>query len=919
MYKILITTIIFCFIYTFAIAQSSIDYNKNTIMIKLKAENASLIKSNSINHKEFNTLISDLDNSHLQRSFPMHKSPRLSVNSMGDSLVDLSLWYKLSFDSNINNTKLITHLKSLNIFQYVEYRSINQLFYTPSDPHIGSQYYLDNIRAYDAWDIEQGDTNVVVAITDTGIDKLQEDLINGIKYNYNDTIDGIDNDNDGFIDNFCGWDMASNDNNVQWGTIGHGTFVSGFVSAVPDNNKGIAGVGYNTKVLPVRIDNAEGSLSADYEAIVYAADHGAAIINCSWGGTHGENFGRDVVNYATNNKGALVIAACGNSNNDIWLYPASYENVMSCAATDTFDVRWTASSYGTTVDLSAPGDNVFSTWVNNGYFSSDGTSFSAPIIAAGAALVKAHFPQFTNFQLEEQLRVTADIIDTIPNNSAVKGYMGAGRMNIYKALTDTSKPSIRFRNKDVSISNDTIYFSGDFINYLTKSSPTLSVKLYTKSPYITYIVDSINLGEINTLSSVSNTNNPLKLKIIPGSSYGDFADIQFIYTDTAYRGFEWVRVYINNQTSILDTNNITTSVNSKSTIGFNDYGKMRGLGFTYKDGRNLLSWGGLIFATTNSNVSDNLYGASGIESKMRALSGDSIVDSTPADQKYLNIYNDDSAGFSKNNFQVNQYSYAFAQDPLKDIIFIEYNIINRNFNNVNNVYVGFYADWDIGLSYKNKADYNATENLSYIWPSQGGTYAGVQLMSKTMGNCYNLDNNGDNGSINIYDGFLNFEKWDALTTTRTEAGISTDGNDVSTMLSGGPYTIIAQDTLKITFALLAGDNQNAIINTAKAANYWFYNTASIGDLKQNLGVKLLQNTPNPASNYTDITFVLNKTDNVTLEIFSIEGKHIETVFAGNLATGKHIYKIDLNKYNSGVYTYKLTTTKGSLSRKMILK
>jgi len=139
------------------------------------------------------------------------------------------------------------------------------------------------------------------------------------------------------------------------------------------------------------------------------------------------------------------------------------------------------------------------------------------------------------------------------------------------------------------------------------------------------------------------------------------------------------------------------------------------------------------------------------------------------------------------------------------------------------------------------------------------------------------------------------------------------------MLSGGPYTIIALDTLKITFALLAGDNKNAIINTAKAANYWFYNTASIGDLKQNLGVELLQNTPNPASIYTDITFVLNKSDNIRLEIYSIEGKLIETVFAGNLPIGKHIYKVDLNKYNSGVYTYKLSTTKGSLSRKMIIK
>jgi len=919
MYKIITISLLITFCFSMGFAQSSGSYDNNKIMLKLKSENRHLMKYNSIDNDDLYGVISQLDNGRLLHIFPNRLPLREQVNSLGDSLVDLGLWFSLQFDENAIGNKIIIQLRSIGIFQFVEYRSVNQLFYVPSDPHIGSQYYLDNIRAYDAWDIEQGDTNVVVAITDTGIDKLQEDLIDGIKYNYNDTIDGVDNDNDGFVDNFCGWDMGSNDNNVQWGNIGHGTFVSGFVSAVPDNNKGIAGVGYHTKILPVRIDNADGSLSADYEGIVYAADHGAAIINCSWGGPYGGNFGKDVVNYATNNQGALIIAACGNSNNPYWFYPASYDNVMSCAATDTFDVRWTASSYGTTVDLSAPGDNVYSTWVSNAYFSSDGTSFSAPIIAGGAALVKAHFPQMNNLQIAEQLRVTADIIDTIASNADVIGMMGAGRMNIFRALTDTLKPSIRYKNQSIVMSNDTISIAGDFMNYLCKSSPALKVKISSPSPYISSILDSLNLGIINTLAHTSNSSNPMKLKVLPGFAIGSYADIKLTYTDTAYSGFEWVRVYLSNQTAILDTNNITTSVNSVSTVGFNDGNKMIGEGFTYKNGRNLLSWGGLIFATTNSNVSDNLYGAGGMESKMKALSVANTVVSAPADQKFLNVYNDDSAGFSKNNFEVNQYSYAFAQDPLRDVVFLEYNIINRNFFAVNNVYVGFYADWDIGLSYKNKSDFDITENLSYTWPTQGGTYVGVQLMSTTTANCYNLDNNGSAGSINIYDGFLNFEKWKALTINRTVAGDTPVGRDVSSMLSGGPYNIAASDTLTITFALLAGDNKNALINTAHQANYWFFNTASVSDAKKELGFSLLQNTPNPASGYTEIAFVLANSNNVTLEIFNIQGKLMETVVSSNLGVGEHKYKVSLKDYSAGIYTYRLSSTKASLSRKLIIK
>ncbi len=893
----------------------NLNYNKNKIMLKLNQSNKNLAQGKTINHAVFNSFIESQNSSSLELSFPKHKSPIKSTNQYGDSLVDLTLWYTLNLQTDIPDDKLISILQDMSIFRYVEFRGISKEFHTPTDPLIGNQYYLDNIRAYDAWDIEQGDTNIVVAITDTGIDKLQEDLIDGIKYNYNDPIDGIDNDNDGFIDNFCGWDVGSNDNNAQWGTAGHGTFVSGFVSGVHDNNVGIAGVGYKTKILPVRIDNATGALSADYEGIVYSADHGASIINCSWGGPFGGNFGRDVVNYASHNKGALIIAACGNSNNPYWLYPASYENVLSCAATDTFDVRWANSSYGTTVDLSAPGTYVYSTWVNNAYFSSHGTSFSAPIIAGGAALVKSHFPNFTNIQIAEQLRVTADIIDTIPENSSTIGMMGAGRMNIYRALTDTLKPSVRFINQQIQISNDTLYISGDFINYLYMSSPSLMVNLACTSPYLIPIDDFETLGTLNTYSSINNNNSPMRYKISQNTPVGTFAEIQLNYSDTAYQGFEWIRVYLNTQTAIIDTNNITTSVNSISTLGFNDYSKMIGSGFSYKNGKNTLFWGGLIVASSNSKVSDNI----GYSSDFRALSGAELInDPSRADLVYKNTYDDDSAGFSKNNIKVEQISYAFNNEPLKDIIFLEYNIINTDFNNLSDINVAFYADWDIEISIRNKCDYDSIENIAFSWSLDGGNYTGIQLMSKGPSSCYNFNNDGSQASINTYDGFLSFEKWDAMHTSRHIAGDTTVGTDISSMLTSNSHSIASNDTLKVTFAILAGRNKNEIIESAKAANYWFYNTASIDYNAENLGVKLLQNKPNPANDYTQIVFELENTENIKLELFSIEGKLIKTLAIGKYNKGQNSINLNLSNYESGIYTYVLSTSKVVLSRKLII-
>ncbi len=921
MKKLLYIILILLISFGSSLAQNTSDYYPNIILIKIKAQHKALALSDGINHSDFQLILNHLQSASISKIFPLHQSPQEVFNAYGDSLVDLSLWYKVEYQSNTPVSKIITQFKSLDILQYVEQRSINKLLSTPNDPLIGNQFYLDNIRAYDAWDIETGDSNIVVGITDTGIDKLHIDLVDGIKYNYQDTVDGIDNDNDGFVDNFCGWDMANNDNNTQWNVMGHGTFVSGFVSAVPDNGIGIAGVGYHTKVLPVKVDDSTGYLSADYEGIVYAADHGASIINCSWGGTYGEQFGREVVNYASNNRGALVIAATGNSNNNVFLFPASYENVMSCAATDSMDVRWAASSYGTLVDISAPGTFVYSTWVYNAYIYSHGTSFSAPIVAGAAALVKAHFPQMTNWQIREQLRVSADIIDTIAGNIPTVGMMGSGRLNIFAALTDTLKPSIRFKNRIISQSNDTLFVSGDFINYLHNSSASLKATLNINSSYITPIDSVFNLGVMNTLTNTNNHSQAFSFKILPNIPVGSYFDIKVNYSDTNYSGFEYFRVFLNSDNTIIDTNKIITSVNSNSLVGFTDGSRMIGSGFNYKAGRNLLSYGGLLVASASNRVSDNIYGAGSYEDDFVAISAAQKIDPPiDGDQMWLNIYNDNNAGFTKNNIEVEQYSYAFSQSPLDKIVFLNYRIINKGNTNLGNVYVGFFADWDIGLSYANKAEYDNALKLAYTFPTAGGTYTGVQLVSGEIANCYNFDNDGIGGSINLYDGFMDFEKWDAMGIARHSAGaLQSYGNDVSSLLSTGNFTIAIGDTLNLTFALLAGDYEQDIKLSAQAAKDWFFNTASLESPKSNFGLVLNQNTPNPFNNQTEISFEISKSGIIKLEIVDVNGKILQTIINKKLSAGKHQYKIDMSSYKAGVYFYRLINLEISLSRRMILE
>ena len=132
-------------------------------------------------------------------------------------------------------------------------------------------------------------------------------MVANYAYNYNDPVNGIDDDNDGYIDNFLGWDVADNDNDAGFGSSGHGINVGGLISAATDNVTGLSGAGFKTKLMPVKIDQSStGQLTAAYKGIVYAADHGAFIINNSWGGTVYRQYEQEIINYAAVNRGCLL-------------------------------------------------------------------------------------------------------------------------------------------------------------------------------------------------------------------------------------------------------------------------------------------------------------------------------------------------------------------------------------------------------------------------------------------------------------------------------------------------------------------------------------------------------------------------------------------------------------------------------------
>ena len=278
----------------------------------------------------------------------------------------------------------------------------------PNDPSFSLQWGLKKIDAMDAWTTDHGSAGVVVAVLDTGISLSHPDLASKIVGTVN-------------------FSSSSTADDVN----GHGSHVAGIIAAATNNGVGVAGLGYNTDVLDVKVldDSGSGLYSNMINGITWAADHGADVINLSLGGTMPSSALESAVDYAWS-KGAVVVAAAGNSASSAAFYPAYYSNAIAVAATDDLDELAPFSNYGDWVDVSAPGISIYST-VPGGYQYMSGTSMAAPYVSGLAALLFAE--GLSNDQVRARIQSTAD-------NVGVAG-IGSGRIDAYRAVTQTALPS----------------------------------------------------------------------------------------------------------------------------------------------------------------------------------------------------------------------------------------------------------------------------------------------------------------------------------------------------------------------------------------------------------------------------------------------------------------------------------------------
>lgn len=328
--------------------------------------------------------------------------------------------------------------------------------YTPNDPRFSQQWHLLQVAAPGAWDVTRGDTSVSIAIIDTGTDWEHEDLSANVWRNPREVPgNGVDDDGNGKVDDVRGWDFVGNitlsqalagqfqeDNDPKVrpsasGVLAHGTQTAGCASAVTDNTKGVASTGFRCRLILIKCasDNPQTpGVWRGYEAILYAAQLGAKVINISWGGAGGSATEYQIIQQALA-LGSLIVAGVGNNGTNIDavpFYPASYPGVLSVGGTNQADRVASWSNYGVSVQVYAPGEDILSTTPNNGYGAATGTSFSSPIVAGIAGLVRALHPDWTPMQVFHQVRSTAENVLT---SDPAQHPLYYGRVNAQRAVS----------------------------------------------------------------------------------------------------------------------------------------------------------------------------------------------------------------------------------------------------------------------------------------------------------------------------------------------------------------------------------------------------------------------------------------------------------------------------------------------------
>ncbi len=914
------------------------DYIPNLILVKIRNREETVYSTKSKPKTEsepaarIRLFVKSVKLKTVKQKFPQkpfnEKYP--SVSREKTNTIGLDRIYEVRYEGNGKIEDVINDLLKDEAVEYAEPSYLYHQFYQPNDPDFQNiQSYLMQVRAIQAWDLIKSAPNVVIGIVDSGSDLDHPDLAPNIYVNTKDPVNGIDDDNNGYVDDYRGIDlvgtsgnniMVDNDPNVKNDTTDHGVHVSGLASAVSDNGVGVASIAGKAKLLIVKVaaDDDGSTIYQGYDGIKYAADNGAQIINCSWGGESGGNYGKDIINYVTRVKDCLVVAAAGNSDfagstsTPKPDFPAAYPGVICVANVDATDAKSRSSNFGSYVSIAAPGVNIFSTGYN-GYKFLSGTSMSTPIVSSAAALLKAYFPQLSMKEIGERLIATSDDIDA--KNPLYAGLLGKGRLNVYRALTElpvsvrSEKITINDKGGGSIPSGDTVDVYFDLRNTLAPAQ-NVEVSLSTSSPNVAVLTTSKKAGNFNT-GEIKTQFGPFKVYVKPLTP--DNTDILFRlnFKGDNYSDYQAITItvaldYLNHR-----VNHIATTMTSNGRVGYSSPSETNGVGFNYKS-KQLLYEGSLMIGNSSTRVSSNTRSDdSGPDDHFKKQERASQKINTIGDFDGRSAF-DDSGNPNPLNVFVKYRQLAFVRnirssDTAKYII-AEYKVLNRSNAVLNNIYVGLFTDWDIDAASNNVTDFDPITKTAYAYSKNPkAPYAGVKLLTEGSPLYFPISSGVANNPYS--DEKLTVQEKFQMLSGGVMGGLgvnSKTGLDIMYVTGAGPFNIAPDDSIRVSFALIGGDNlpdlqasaQNAqerydiilaaepVVIVADSVQLWSYQ-------EQNSGAAKLR-------------FSIPERDEVSITLYSLSGQRVKTITKGrNYSKGLHELDLNLDDTVPGIYLCRL--------------
>jgi hypothetical protein len=553
-----------------------------------------------------------------------------------------------------------------------------------------------------------------------------------------------------------------------------------------------------------------------------------------------------------------------------------------------------------------------------------------------AGLIFSTFRSYTSLQLAEQIRVTADTIEQ-SNKSDLKNLLGRGRINAYRAVSDTNTVSVRATDvkfvdegngNGLLESGETVSIEITFTNFL-KLVRNVSVQLVNNDNSVVLLRQNFDIGQMGDLDSVKNISNKFQFQIQPNAPLNHDLNLLLKFTSTGYSDFQWISARINPTYDTHNVGKITMSITSKGALGFNDFpNNIEGSGFKFDGGDNLLFEGAFMYGTSSNKLMD--------AARISAKQSEDFVTSIPIKVKSDGSEQDGYTAFYDKGglgIETRLSTYTYTQPPDDKYIILKTRLNNTTSQNISGLYAGYFFDWDLPADAPSADStyYNETDNFGVAFDKTKGvnTYVGAALVSSNNYGYYPIDNNASTGEIILADanGFSDSEKWIALSNGVKKKSLGP--SDISFVISAGPFSIPARQSIDVGFSIAAGSTIDELRNAIRQSRNKYPNVRTdIKEEQKSLPTEfsLYQNYPNPFNPETKIKYSIPVVETrrgeslqlVKLRVYDVLGREVTTLVNELQQPGQYVKTLHATSLPSGVYFYRLQAGDFSETKKMIL-